>query len=578
MELSYPLHSTVHIPCQITSTFEKMKITQYVALFCVVATCARSTPVSHTSNDGQKAVNSNSIRPYRASRRTVEAILEYRNPIAPKIAFSKIHINGHVNFVDKWVTLNSAHMQNITNFEKFCEKHINLVRYANTRRGMLAHLEKRKLNDKCPSNIVDAMTSGSPDFQLMADQFVKAIIQISASTILSEYMQINEGALKSFVHDYKDLLRMKTDDPFVKGIIRPFAAVHNSLQSLFAEPIENMSSLAYMIATTIIYFQLIDDTNIGEWDFNNKVVDATRRYTGNQLSFRQLPNILLAFVKFHKRDAELSDDLPFGRHVLGLIDFFIKSCTEHGLPVQLYYSKMEAMQNMSYSEFETLSKILNNTIDLNDDVFYVIDYLNYGISSNNVTNLPHEQKLDILDRILKFENSALFYQLIDAFVTLPEFDEHLALYGSSFIIKLFRERGEVSKEFYKQLSKRADSDAQGMTPFNKDYIIDLLHPDETGKFSQSLFGKRTFDHFLPIRSSISDKLGKWLRSLLMLPGSSSITLSQLSKIRSYIETEVEDGPGKILLLAQLPEKEGSGKRIVRLVSGFFESILGIFLW
>ena len=59
----------------------------------------------------------------------------------------------------------------------------------------------------------------------MADQFVKAMIQISASTILSKYMRINEGELKSFVHDYMDFPCV---GPVVNGIIRPLAAVHNS--------------------------------------------------------------------------------------------------------------------------------------------------------------------------------------------------------------------------------------------------------------------------------------------------------------------------------------------------------------
>ena len=98
-------------------------------------------------------------------------------------------------------------LEDITNFEKFCVKHIEELRRVNTARGISEDLDRRDLNARCPEKLTATLETRSPDFLSVINEYVKAVMWALLTKITGPEVPIRNEALSSFMESHRMFIR-----------------------------------------------------------------------------------------------------------------------------------------------------------------------------------------------------------------------------------------------------------------------------------------------------------------------------------------------------------------------------------
>ena len=503
-------------------------------------------------------------------------------------------------------------LYDVANFEKFCRKHLARTQGANTRRGIAKDLPAR-LNARCPNDHAKALASASPDFQLLADQFVKPRVIDAVQRV---QIPVRPDSLAEFVKTHMEFISQKKDQ-VRDSISAPFRMIHENLQKLFRAPLDKLAPEAYLTVVALVYIRFFDETNYpmngleatdGIYD---TVVASLSAADHSQGAFQSLPHIIRGFVRILSGQ-KLEQDVKYQSEIFDLIENSIKANVVLGrmLPEALYeplvhvYSSLQQMPSLAITT-PSLEKVLGemfnpplrNLAVLQTDAFYTVKWnpRNNRDSMHqrretlrqireHVKGRKSKMKLDILNRIMAFQNEDIFNVFVKSLHDMPQFFELLARNGTSSMITAVRWEGiDFPKTYYKHLVKRAESDALGKTPFRKEYVVDMLR-----RYSLQRHVITDIQNWPRIQLPWYDMQRK---QHLGVPVNFDI---DIERIRDYIMGTTGSDSGKAIILSLLPEEWRSSVTSSKpktpspiasflkdLIAGFFtpfQAALRLFFW
>ena len=183
-----------------------------------------------------------------------------------------------------------------TNFESFCKKHIHDVRQFNTARGVSNDLEARQLDAPCPRDHYRALASGSPDFQLVADKFIKEVLVNAMHIACGNRIPSQKDSLRQFMKAHLEFIK-ETGDEKSDTISGPFRKIHQSLETAVNTSLKKLDPSTYLTVVAwhlqaILWTKAIykeDDSIRGKIYL---IINASLSRSEHGQEFKGLPNIM----------------------------------------------------------------------------------------------------------------------------------------------------------------------------------------------------------------------------------------------------------------------------------------------